>query len=236
MSSGGGRLCFSKFVRHPLKSKSAERPGIFSPKGQWSGWEQQQHNNTTQQQQPNSPKAHTWFASLLSKLDLSVRLSNMLLMTRSCPASAQCRRTTLASPSTPQPILALCWLRSTEMLLTSDFWGICTLGDLDSSWYGICVLLYQNRPLIIFRGGTWYWACSLCQYIPLENGQWVKYTYPFLRLPASRPLRLRAGWLGPPVRASRAPQMSAGFSQTEKGKGWPSDKGQLSIRWCAHTW
>lgn len=73
----------------------------------------------------NSPKAHTWFASLLSQLDLSVRHD---------PASVQCPRTTLASPRAPQPVSVLCWFRATEMLLTEDFWVNCTLGDCYSSW------------------------------------------------------------------------------------------------------
>lgn len=143
----------------------------------------------------NSPKAHTWSLSLLSKLDLSVRFSNMLLMTCSCPASVQCPHTTLASPWTPQPIAVLWWSRSTDMLLTGDFWGNCTLSACDSSWYGICVSLYQNGPLVIFKRGTCYCTCSLCQYIPLENGQWVN--IPFwgcLWLSAFEP----AGWQAGP--------------------------------------
>lgn len=97
-------------------------------------------------------------------------------------------------------------------------WPITTkklYNDPDSSWYRMSVFLHQNRPLVIFKRG------SLYQYTPEEMVSGLM----FLSEDVCHSVpSLWAGRQGSPVRASRALQMSAVFSQTEKEKRWPLTK------------
>lgn len=65
---------------YEIQTTDSERHGIFSTKDSvGSGWKQKKRNKS-KQTKDLLPKAHTCYAPLLlSKFDLSVRLSNMLL-------------------------------------------------------------------------------------------------------------------------------------------------------------
>lgn len=109
-------------------------------------------------------------------------------------------------------------------------WPITTkklYNDPDSSWYRMSVFLHQNRPPVIFKRG------SLYQYTPEKMVSGLIF---LSEVVCHSVVSLRAGRQGPPCQSFKSSADVCYVQSNRKGEKMASDKGQLSIRWCAHTW